>query len=283
MVTSGAGGGSTGTCSATPTGTGAAFAPLTSYTAKDGGFGPAVTTRNTGDDSLGTNADGTANKVAIFRPAAAKYGQGGVTHPIIVWGNGSTNTVDIWQGFLARVATYGFVVVAPEQTQVTADHMNKAIDYVLRLANDPASGDCGKIDTTKIGSTGYSRGGGGAISVGSNARVKATFVFASNGNINNLKAPWGVVGGDMDTIFNWTAISSAVTGSSQPAFGAALAGVDHNRVAGNGKAQEAYIAWLRWRFMNDPAGHDMFVGNACKACSDTAFSGVVKTPSLDSL
>ncbi|MGC4089219.1 MAG: hypothetical protein QM756_15310 [Polyangiaceae bacterium] len=280
----GSAGATTGaTCTTAPIGTGAAFPTLDNYTARDGGFGPAVVVRNTGDDSLGTNTDGTANKVAIFRPAAAKYGQGGVTHPIVVWGNGSTNTVDIWQSFLGRVASYGFVVVAPEQTQVTADHMNKAVDYVVRLAADAASGDCGKVDTTKIASTGYSRGGGGAISVGSNVRIKTTFFFASNGNVNNLKAPWGVVGGDMDTTFNWTAISSAVTGSTQPAFGAALAGIDHNRVAGNAKAQEAYIGWLRWRFMGDAAGHDLFVGASCKACSDTAFSGVVKTPSFDAL
>jgi dienelactone hydrolase len=279
----GSGGASPATCGATPTGTGASFTPVTSYAAKDGGFGPTVTTRNTGDDSLGSDAAGMPNQVAIFRPAAAKYGHDGVTHPIIVWGNGSTNTVDIWQGFLARVATYGFVVVAPEQTQVTADHMNRALDYVLKLANDPASGDCGKIDTTKLGSTGYSLGGAGAVSVGSNARIKSTFIFASNGNVNNLKAPWAVVGGDMDTIFNWTAISAAINGSSQPAFGAALAGIDHNRVAGNAKAQEVYIGWMRWRFMNDTAGHDLFVGTGCKLCSDTAFSGVIKTPTLDSL
>jgi hypothetical protein len=272
-----------GMCGDASTGTGSAFPALTAYTAKDGGFGPAVTTRNTGDGGLGTDADGGANKVAIFRPAVAKYGQGGVTHPIIVWGNGSTNTVDIWQGFLARVATYGFVVVAPEQTQVTADHMNKAIDYVLRLANDPASGDCGKIDTTKIGATGYSRGGGGAVSVGSNARISSTFIFASNGSVKNLKAPWGVIGGDADTIFDWAAINAAVTGSTQPAFGAALAGVDHNRVAGNAKAQEGYIGWMRWRFMGDQAGHDMFVGPSCQFCSDPTFSGVVKTPTFDSL
>jgi hypothetical protein len=234
-------------------------------------------TRNTGDTALGTD------RVAVFRPAAAKYGQGGVRHPIIVWGNGYTNTVDIWQGFLGRMATYGFVVVAPEQTQVSAAHMNAAIDYVLRLANDPASGDCGKIDTTKIGATGYSLGGAGAISVGSNARITSTFFFASNGNVRNLKAPWGVIGGDMDTTFNWTAISTAVTGSTQPAFGAALAGIDHNRVAGQPKAQEGMIGWMRWRFMGDQAGHDMFVGATCKICSDAAFSGFVKTSSLDSL
>jgi hypothetical protein len=232
---------------------------------------------------LGTDSTGAANKLAIFRPAADKYGQGGVKHPLLVWGNGHTNTVDIWQSFLARVASYGFVVVAPEQTEVTADEMNKALDYVLSLANDPTTGDCGKLDATKIGSTGYSLGGMGAISVGSDARIASTFVFASNGNVKALKAPWGVIGGDMDTTFNWTTISAAVTGSTQPAFGAALAGIDHNGVAGQAKAQEGYIGWMRWRFMGDQAGHDIFVGPDCQICTDMAFSTFVKTTGFDSL
>jgi hypothetical protein len=264
-------GGATGMAGATGTGgmcsgvTGASFPAITDYTARDGGFGPAVVTRNTGDATLGTD------KVAVFRPAAAKYGQGGVTHPILVWGNGHTNTVD------------GFVVVAPEQTEVTAAQMNAAIDYALRLASDPTSGDCGKIDTTKIGSTGYSLGGMGAISVGSDARITSTFVFASNGNVKSLKAPWGVIGGDADTTFNWTSISAAVTGSTQSAFGAALVGIDHNGVAGQPKSQQAYIAWMRWRFMGDQAGHDMFVGANCTICTDAAFSAFVKTATFDSL
>jgi hypothetical protein len=40
---------------------------------------------------------------------------------------------------------------------------------------------------------------------------------------------------------------------------------------------------MRWRFMGDPAGSDLFVGASCQICSDTAFSGVVKTETLDSL
>ena len=83
--------GAGGMCSGAP---GAPFAPITDYTARDGGFGPAVVARNTGDTALG------ADKVAIFRPAAAKYGQGGVTHPIIVWGNGHTNTSTSGKAFL---------------------------------------------------------------------------------------------------------------------------------------------------------------------------------------
>jgi hypothetical protein len=272
-----------GMCGDASTGAGAPFPPLMSYTANDGGFGPAVTTRNTGDGGLGTDPDGGANKVAIFRPAAAKYGQGGVKHPIIVWGNGSTNTVDIWQSFLQRVATYGFVVVAPEQTQVTAAHMDAAIDYVIRLASDPAGQDCGKIDTTKIGSTGYSRGGGAALSVGSNARIASTFIFAAGGNAKNVKAPWGIVAGEMDETFAWASVKTNVTGSAQPAFGAALAGGTHNSTPGNAKSREAYIGWMRWRLMGDPAGKNLFVGATCQLCSDTAFSEVVKTTTFDSL
>lgn len=89
--------------------------------------------------------------------------------------------------------------------------MNAAIDYALRLPSDPTGGDCGRIDTTKIGSTGYSLGGMGAISVGADARITSTFVFASNGNVKSLKAPWGVIGGDADTTFNWTSISAGAS------------------------------------------------------------------------
>ena len=37
------------------------------------------------------------------------------------------------------------------------------------------------------------------------------------------------------------------------------------------------------RVMGDKAGHDMFVGPSCKICTDPAFSGFVKTATLDSL
>jgi hypothetical protein len=38
-----------------------------------------------------------------------------------------------------------------------------------------------------------------------------------------------------------------------------------------------------WRFMGDQAGHDMFVGASCQICADSAFSGVVKSSTFDSL
>jgi hypothetical protein len=255
-------------------GPGAPFPPLTSYTGNDGGFG-SVVARNV--------MDATSGPVAIFRPS--KYGEGGVRHPIVVWGNGRTNTVDIWARFLQRVASYGFVVVAPEQDMVTTDHMNAGIDYVLRLAADPNGTDCGKIDTTKIASTGYSMGGGGAIGVSSNARITATFLFAALGitNTKNIKAPWAGTFAENDEYFAWSTIKPATLASPQPAFAAMITGTTHNTLPGNAKSSEAYIAFLRWRFMGDPAGKAIFVGASCQICTDPAFGEVVKTPTWDSL
>src|SRR5262249_27476260 len=139
------------------------------------------------------------------------------------------------------------------------------------------------IDTTKIGSTGYSRGGGAAMTVGANARIASTFIFASSGNAKNVKAPWGIVAGDMDETFAWANVKTTVTGSTPPAFGAALAGGTHNSTPGNAKSREAYIGWMRWRLMGDTAGHDLFVGTTCQLCGDTAFSEVVKTTTFDTL
>jgi predicted dienelactone hydrolase len=260
---------------------------LTSYSAADGGFGPAVTTRRTGDGKLGTGPDGGADTVAIFRPAAAKYGLGGVQHPIVVWGNGSTNTVDIWQNRLQRLATYGFVVVAPEQTQVTAVQMNAAIDYVIRLATDPTGSDCGRIDTSRIAAIGYSLGGMGALSVATDARIKASFIFASNNAqaVRNIKAPWAIMSGEMDETFAWSSVKSLVTGSPQPAFGAAVAGATHTTLLGaNNTVWEAQTGFLRWRLLGEEAGKALFVGPSCTYCTNTTFfSEVVKTTTFDSL
>jgi hypothetical protein len=228
-------------------------------------------------------SDATSGPVAIFRPS--KYGEGGVRHPVVVWGNGRTNTVDIWARFLQRVASYGFIVVAPEQDMVTTAHMDAAIDYMLRLAADPNGTDCGKVDTTKLGSTGYSMGGGGAIGVSNNARITATFLFAALGinNSKNIKAPWAGTFAENDEFFAWSTIKPAALASTQPAFAAMITGTTHNTLPGNAKSSEAYIAFLRWRFMGDPAGKAIFVGPSCQICGDTAFGEVVKTPTWDSL
>ena len=267
--------GVTGTTGATTGGTSttggsSAFPPITDFTANDGGFGQ-VTVRN-------------ENGVALFRPSDATFGADGVLHPIVVWGNGSTNTVDIWQWFLQRVASYGFVVVAPEQTQVTPEQMNAAIDYVLALAADPNSVYYGKVDTTRIASTGYSLGGLGALNVAQNERIDTTFVLAAAvpSLSPGLHGPLGGMFASDDQYFDVPTVTAMIDNSSQPAFGAVIANTTHNTAPGNPNATEAYIGWLRWQFMGDAAGRALFVGASCGICTRSAIQQVIKN-GIDSL
>jgi hypothetical protein len=216
---------------------------------------------------------GSGDSVSLFRPSDANFGRDGCRHPLLVWGNGSTNTVDIWAGHLSRAASFGFVIVAPEQTQVNSGHMNDALDYVIGLSEDSSSAYDHKIDTSKLGATGYSLGGAGAMQVASNARIGATFIWDSFGNCSSLHGPLGTIVasdglGGLDLIDD----------CPPPAFGMEAAGTSHTSILGypggfgspGGQtpyAQEGYVAWFRWHFMGDPAAEALFVGESCGFCT----------------
>jgi hypothetical protein len=216
---------------------------------------------------------GGGDSVSLFRPADASFGQGGCQHPLLVWGNGSTNTVDIWASHLSRAASFGFIVVAPEQTQVNSGHMNAALDHVIGLSQDSSGDYYNKVDTTKLGATGYSLGGGGAMQVASNARIGATFIWDSFGNCSSLHGPMGTIVAS-DGIGGLDLIDSC----SHPAFGMEAAGTSHTSILGypggfggpgeqTPYAQESYVAWFRWHFMGDPAAEALFVGASCGFCT----------------
>ena len=97
-------------------------------------------------------------------------------------------------------------------------------------------------------------GGGGSIGVSADARITATFLFAALGinNTKNIKAPWAGTFAENDEFFAWSTIKPATLASPQPAFAGMITGTTHNNLPGNAKSSEAYIGFLRWRFMGDP-------------------------------
>lgn len=261
----GAGTGGAGAAGGAGTGGGSScFPAITDFAARDGGFGSAE--RET------VEIDG-GDSVSLFRPSDENFGADGCGHPLLVWGNGSTNTVDIWAGHLSRAASFGFVIVAPEQTQVNAGHMNAALDYVIELSQDSSSDYYEKVDTTKLGATGYSLGGAGAMQVASNVRIGATFIWDSFGNCSSLNGPLGTIVAS-DGIGGLDLIDSC----PPPAFGMEAAGTSHTSIlsypggfGGPGGqtpyAQEGYVAWFRWHFMGDPAAEALFSGEDCGFCT----------------
>jgi dienelactone hydrolase len=164
------------------------------------------------------------------------------------------------------------VVVAPEQTMVNADHMNAALDYVIGLSEDSSSPYYNKVDASKLGATGYSLGGAGAMRVAADARIGATFIWDSGGNCSSLQGPLGTIVageglGELDLIDDCPPQSFGME-----AEGASHVGIlSYPGSGGQGGetpyAQEGYIAWFRWHFMGDPAAEALFVGASCGFCT----------------
>ena len=151
--------------------------------------------------------------------------------------------------------------------------MDAALDYVIALSEDSSSPYYNKVDTTKLGATGYSLGGAGAMGVAANARISATFIWDSFGNCGSLHGPLGTIVasggiGGLDLIDDCPPMS----------FGMEAAGTDHTSVLGfpggfggpGGQtpyAQEGYVAWFRWHFMGDAAAEALFAGADCGFCT----------------
>jgi hypothetical protein len=152
--------------------------------------------------------------------------------------------------------------------------MDDALDYVIGLSQDSSSGYYNKVDTSKLGATGYSLGGGGAMRVASNARIGATFIWDSLGNCSSLHGPLGTIVAS-DGIGNGLDL---IDSCPPPAFGMEAAGTTHTSIlrfpVGSGGpggqtpyAQEGYVAWFRWHFMGDAAAEALFAGAACGFCT----------------
>ena len=154
--------------------------------------------------------------------------------------------------------------------------LNEAIDWIIEESETQGSQFFEKVDTTRIAATGYSRGGGGAMQVAQDARIGTTFLLASRGNSGGLHGPLGGVFAEDDQFFDWDGVVTMINDSAVPAFGARAAGTNHNNVGFNSPYRMAYVAWLRWQFMGDPAGEDMFVGTSCGLCTNSQINAVVK-------
>ena len=82
-------------------------------------------------------------------------------HPVVVWANGSGQPSSIYDYFLRHLASWGFVVVASDDTG-TGDGSSAAdvANYVIAHQRDRSNSWHTKVDVAHIGVAGHSQGGG---------------------------------------------------------------------------------------------------------------------------
>lgn len=238
---------------------------------------PSVGGRWAEDGPFAVTKERAGPRHTILRPA--ELGSRGCTkHPVIIWGNGSFVTPVIYDGLLKHLASHGFIVVAANTTQSgSGTAMLAGLDVLKKADSDPRSPYFGKVDLERVGASGHSQGGGGAINAGADPRVDVTVPVepGPQGRIGDLKGPLFILGGEHDlVVIPELLVIPRYNGAGHvPAVYGELAGASHVTPAGDGGGFRGPVtAWFRYFLMGDHEARGVFFGADCGACSSPVWS-----------
>ena len=247
--------------------------------AQAGGF-PSVGTNfaAAGPYAVSSEDNGTNT---FFYPTT--LGPSGLKHPVILWGNGTFTTPDNYGALLRHFASHGFIVAAANTTNAgSGQEMLAGLNTLQTWNGQSGNKFFGKVDLTKVGTTGHSQGGGGAMAAARDSRVTTTFPLQPW-----LGNPAGrgtalYFSGQSDTVVSPQSVRDDYNQSSGiPAAYAELAGASHFIPANDaGAFRGPATAWARWQLMGDTNGRGLFVGATCGLCSNPQWSAYVANARL---
>jgi hypothetical protein len=227
---------------------------------------------NTGPYAVTTQTDSVHT---IYSPT--NLGSLGCTkHPIILWGNGTFTQPSWYDGLLRHLASHGFIVAAANTSNAgTGQEMLQGIDKLRGFNEQGGNRFNQKVDLDRVGSTGHSQGGSGAVRAAADQRVDTTFPIEGGffaGSAFTYRVPTLFMAGENDTLKAGIRAQYDAT-RSVPAAYAELAGASHLVPLGNGGGfRAAATAWARWQLMGDTGARNQFVGANCGLCSSSAWS-----------
>lgn len=212
----------------------------------------------------------------IFRPTG--LGNKGCTrHPVIIWGNGTWTSPGTYAGLLKHLASHGFIVVAAKTSNAgSGEEMLAGIDWITAANARSSSVFHDKVDLTKIGATGHSQGGGGAVVAGADPRVDTVVPIepGPQGNAADLHGPVLWLAGQNDNVVwpSWVKPRYQNSGHVVAEYGL-LAGANHMTPTGDGGGFRGPLtAWFRFWLMGDEQARGEFFGPSCDQCTSDAWA-----------
>lgn len=203
----------------------------------------------------------------IFYPKRMNGG-----HPVITWGNGTGAAVDSYEALLRHLASWGFVVIASESPKTGSGlEMIQGIDYMLEQNKTPGSLFYGQLDPERIGATGHSQGGGGAINTATDPRVKCTVPIApARGEIDQVKCPIFLIAGTLDSIVPaYFVRNTSYKPAEAPTIFGIVQGMGHGGFAKDaGKARGYITAWFMYQLQEDAYAAQAFM-DECEMCNNS--------------
>jgi hypothetical protein len=267
---------------------GAADDPELDVSSQEAGTFPSVTSFSDSGPFATTREAPANSNCTFFRPAT--LGQNGVTHPVILWGNGTFTSPNTYSAFLTHLASHGFIVAAANTSNAgDGSQMIACLNFVTTQNATSGSAFFHHVDLARVGAAGHSQGGAGTIMAGRDARVTATapmspFITAipgggrfNNASIGQQHGPMFLLSGGNDTLATPARHQQPVfTGANVPVVWATLAGASHNAVTGNaGGYRGPVTAWFRAQFMDDASAARVFPPT-CTLCTTAGFTVQVK-------
>ncbi|MDT3397382.1 hypothetical protein RKE29_12105 [Streptomyces sp. B1866] len=272
-------------------GAGAVVATGGAETAGASGTVPGAPVRASGAVEAAYAAAGPHAVTAELRPGYVLVrprvlGAGGFRHPVLTWGNGSGNTPLQYGALLARLASWGFVVVASVSGRVGTGA--ELLAGVRQLASENARRGSvfhGRLDLGRVGAVGHSQGAGGAVNatVQSGGLITVTVCVAlpapvwvaekDRFHVERLAGPVLFLGGGRDLVsappWDQRGYFDRVPG---PAAVGVLRQADHGGVEGDGGGFRGYLtAWLRYHLCGDSAAGAAFTGPAPEFTANPAW------------
>jgi hypothetical protein len=228
---------------------------------------------------MAMSGDVASVSCTIFRPTT--LGSGGCLNPVIVWGNGTTNTPASYMALFNHFATHGFIVAAADTSNAGSGmEMLACLKYIIDQNTASGSPLLGHVDVNHIASSGYSQGGAGCLAAGEDPRFTTVlavspYIVIPLGSYDPSKYaaaqthPLFMISGSADAVATPNNNQQPIFDMAPvPLFWGTHAGSTHFEVLGSGGAYAGPMtAWFRWKLMGDPAARDWFEKPACKLCS----------------
>jgi hypothetical protein len=173
------------------------------------------------------------------------------------------------------LASHGFVVIASNNGNVgNGVEMLRGVGWLLQQ-NNGAGTFAGKLDPSKIGATGHSQGGGGALNAGTDVRITTVVPIEPAPGTGTLKGPLLLLCGGQDTVIVPSTICTPLiyNPSTVPTFYGILNAATHTTPAINGGGfRGPTTAWFRLHLMGDENARSLFYGAGCGLCTNAAWT-----------
>lgn len=228
--------------------------------------------------------DTRSQQYHIWLPESA---QANTSLPAVVIVNASDLSAPRYEPFFAHLASWGFVIIGNEDRQTgTGESSGEMLDFLLAENERADSPLFSKIDTARIGISGFSQGGAGAINgvvaqenghlyktifTGSAANAQLSQAIGWEYDASKIKIPWFMTAGTLknDTgedggigvaplsslVENCDAVTATVLKVRARAVGA-----DHEDMLV--RSDGYLVAWMRFQLYGDEQAASVFMGDA---------------------